>query len=80
MMNIAQNIISKCGGPTIVAKMVGIDLSQVYRWTYPRNRGGTNGLIPAQHQQTLLREAHRHGIDLSPDDFFDAAMAEDGGK
>jgi len=69
-MNIAENIIQKCGGPRVVAEMVGIHISNVYRWTYPRERGGGGGLIPAVHQRVILVKAKERGIEISPDDFF----------
>ena len=50
--------------------MVGIHISNVYRWTYPRERGGGGGLIPAVHQRVILVKAKERGIEISPDDFF----------
>lgn len=73
-MNVAQKIIKKCGGPAKVAEMVGVHVSRVHRWTYPKQRGGTDGLIPTQQQQALLDAARERGIDLTPEDFFDAPV------
>ena len=70
MRNVAEQVIEKCGGHQTVAEMAGVHVSRVHRWTYPKNRGGTGGLIPTQHQQTLLNEARKRGIDLGPPDFF----------
>ena len=50
--------------------MLGVDVSRVYRWTYPRSRGGSDGVIPARHQARLLSEASKRGLPLRPDDFF----------
>ncbi len=55
-----------------MADMLQIDVSRVYRWTYPRDRGGGGGLVPAKHQVTLLRAAAARGILLAPADFFPA--------
>lgn len=77
-MNIARNIIDKCGGAARVAQLVGIDKSNVHRWTYPKERGGSDGLIPAIHQQKLLAAAKIEGIDLSPDDFFTPEVSANG--
>lgn len=55
-----------------VANMVGVSISRVHRWTYPKDRGGTDGLVPSKHQQPLLDKARELGISLSPADFFDA--------
>ncbi|MGB8601619.1 MAG: hypothetical protein WCD42_05410 [Rhizomicrobium sp.] len=70
-MNIAKRIITKCGGHAVVAAMTGVHVTRVHRWTYPKSRGGTGGLIPAQHLQTILAEAQKRGIALSPSDFFE---------
>lgn len=70
-MNPALRIIDKCGGFRAVAKMLGVDVSGVHRWTYPKERGGTDGRIPSRRQQPLINAALAAGIPLSPTDFFD---------
>lgn len=70
-MNIAQNIISKLGGYQIAAEILKTDISTVYRWTYPKERGGTGGTIPAKQQPKILKAALEKGIEVSPADFFD---------
>lgn len=75
-MNIAARIIDKCGGPAAVAKMLGIHQSRVYRWTYPTDRGGSNGVVPTKQQARLLQIAREQGIDLSPADFFPQDAAQ----
>lgn len=75
MSNAATNVIRKCGGPQAVSAMAGVNVSNVHRWTYPKERGGTGGVVPAKHQQTLLRKAREAGIALEPGDFFDEAPA-----
>lgn len=71
MSNVAQIIIQKCGGPRAVADWLGVRLPTVYRWTYPKVRGGTGGVIPVEHQAPLIVAARVRGINLNPDDFFD---------
>ena len=71
-MSVAESVIRKCGGAVAVARICGIDRTQVYRWTYPKERRGTGGVIPARHQAELLKRARERGIDLRPDDFFPA--------
>ena len=71
-MTIADSIIRKCGGHAQVAQWLGLSLTQVYRWTYPRERGGTGGLVPARRQGELLAKARAAGVDLEPADFFPA--------
>lgn len=69
-MNPAQRVIEKCGGPQAVAEMVGLNVSNVHRWTYPKARGGSDGLIPSQHIQAILNAAHDRGIELETAEFF----------
>lgn len=68
-------MIEKCGGEAAVAKMAGVDVSRVYRWTYTKEQGGTDGRIPTRHQQPLLDRARAEGIDLTPADFFEDEAA-----
>ena len=51
MLNPASHIIALLGGPQATAELAGVHISRVFRWTYPKARGGTGGLVPAQHQQ-----------------------------
>lgn len=66
----AELIIGKFGGHSKIAEVLGVDVSRVYRWTYPEDRGGTGGLIPQKHQVRLLEAAPELGIELAPADFF----------
>jgi len=54
----------------VALPMHGVDVSRVYRWTYPKNRGGTGGLVPAKHQARLLQLAREAGRQIEPSDFF----------
>lgn len=66
----ARSVILKFGGAEAGAEVTGKHLSRVYRWMYPRDRGGTGGLIPLQDAQKLLAVAATRGVALRPDDFF----------
>lgn len=66
----AARVIEICGGVPAVAKALGRGPSRVYSWTYPKDRHGTDGYIPARDQEALLGYARASGIDLCPDDFF----------
>jgi hypothetical protein len=66
----AEVIIEKFGGPAKVAALLDLDVSRVYRWTYPEERGGTGGFVPQKHQIKLLEAARTDGIALAPADFF----------
>ncbi|WP_375263218.1 hypothetical protein [Palleronia sp.] len=69
-MEPAISIIKICGGFAAVAEMTGRDETRVRRWTYPKERGGTGGLIPAEQQQVIMAEARARGLPLSPENFF----------
>lgn len=69
-MEPASSIIKLCGGFKVVANMVNRSEIRVRRWTYPKSRGGTDGLIPSDVQQDLLNNAQAAGIALKPEHFF----------
>lgn len=70
MSNTAQNIIEKFGGPHKLAKLLKLHVSRVYRWTYPKSRGGTDGVIPSRHQLKILKIGRKNNIKVNPKDFF----------
>ncbi len=69
----ATYVIDLVGGHKVAAEIAGIDVSQVYRWVYPREQGGCGDHMPARHQPKFLKWAAENGksADLSPMDFFD---------
>jgi hypothetical protein len=71
MTTIAARVIDKLGGATSVSTYLGLSISTVCRWTYPREAGGTAGLIPARWQHPLMAMAREHGVQLGPEDFFE---------
>lgn len=73
-MTPAERIIEKCGGKARVAKLAGVHVTRVHRWTLPKEQGGTGGLVPTKRQQALLDNARKEGIDLSTADFFEVAQ------
>lgn len=70
MANSARLVIDKVGGFRAAAEVCRIDIAQVYRWTYEKNKGGTGGLVPAKHQSKLLDFAKTTGLPLEAEDFF----------
>lgn len=70
MLTPAAKVIEICGGFKAVARMTGRSEVRVRRWTYPKDRGGTGGLIPAEVQPVLLRAARDAGLPLEPTHFF----------
>jgi hypothetical protein len=66
----AKKIIERLGGVNVVATVTGKHRSQVFRWMYPPERGGTGGLIPQRTIPALLEYAKSEGIKLRPADFM----------
>lgn len=69
-MEPAASIVSKLGGPTVVSQITGTAYTAPYRWQHPRDKGGTDGLIPFKYHSALLGYAANKGIELSPGDFL----------
>jgi hypothetical protein len=72
----AESIISKLGGPAVVASVVAVHRTRVSNWKRPKEKGGTGGLIPQQYHRTLLDHARDNSIDLKAEDFLPPRVAE----
>lgn len=73
MKSQAQRIIDKFGNPyrlSAALKRAGItrNATAIYKWTYPRSKGGTDGLIPTKALNEILAAARLEGIMLTQDD------------
>lgn len=44
--------------------------SSVYRWMYPKSRGGCDGVIPAKAMKLILKASRLAGVLLTADDFY----------
>lgn len=66
----ARSVISKLGGVSVVTDVTGKHVSRVYRWMSPKDKGGTDGLIPQPDAAKLLRFAEANDIELTAADFF----------
>lgn len=70
----ARRIIKKFGNEGILADLLSaytgkpVSRSTIYRWTWPRSRGGTGGFVPSQKMRLLARIARQEGILLTPND------------
>lgn len=69
----AERIIRKFGGPRRLARVLSAagrhrDPATVYRWTYPKDRGGTGGVIPARSLKEIIHAARVEGVFLTPED------------
>lgn len=71
-MEPANTIIALLGGPSAVARAVGVHRTRVANWKRPKIKGGTDGRVPQDHIPKLLEMASTHGVALSPADFFPA--------
>lgn len=65
----AEYVIDTFGGPAQMAKALGISLPTVYRWTYPLDKGGSDGLIPTQMWPKIRALADDLDIELTCDHF-----------
>ncbi len=75
-MEPANSIISKLGGPNVVAGVVGIHRTRVSNWRRPREKGGTGGSIPQSHHLTLIDFAASIGVTLAAQDFLPVRSQE----
>jgi amino-acid N-acetyltransferase len=64
MTNDAKLIIEKFGGINSLAAAINKNPATIYRWTYPKNKGGTNGLIPTASLSAIKDAAKRLNISL----------------
>lgn len=66
----AERAIKAFDGHANLAQVVGRDVSRIHRWTYPKERGGSDGLIPSELQGVILAAARKRGLNLSADDLI----------
>lgn len=65
----AKTIIGKIGIEK-VSELTGKHVSRVYRWMYPKERGGTGGFIPNADAPVLLAYAKKNKLKISASDFI----------
>ena len=73
-LNPAARIVSRLGGPIVVANITGTSYTAPYRWQAPRERGGTGGTIPQRYHEPLLQHARASRIKLRKIDFWPVAQ------
>lgn len=61
----AHYVIQRFGSGSEVARVLGVDKSTVSRWTLPKEKKGTNGVIPQKYWAALIEEAHSRSIPLT---------------
>ena len=65
MTNDALFIIKQFGGAKALAEAINKDPATVYRWTYPKNKGGTGGIIPSSSVSKVHDAAQSLNISIS---------------
>ena len=65
LMTPAQRVIDVFGGVAAVCEAASVRRSTVYRWTWPKERGGTDGHIPRWHHDDLLKASRERGLGLT---------------
>lgn len=73
----AKRVIAKLGGAYSAARISGLEVSAIYRWTYPKERGGTEGLIPAASLARVIDAAAKEGIELTSEDLDPRLTADE---
>lgn len=73
-MEPAKTLIKKFGGVKAVCGITGISYSQVCKWRMPRDRDGTNGVIPWDSASKLMDHAKENGLEVTHEDFFPVKM------
>ncbi len=68
----AKTVTEICGGVHELARLAECSYAVALRFSYPKEKNGGGGVIPAPRQFILLRNARAEGIDLRPEHFFPA--------
>lgn len=71
----AERIIEKFGGVSELARLSGWSANSIYKWTYPKSKGGTGGLIPTDKQADVYRLSLAHSKGVAPEDFLNLSAA-----
>ncbi|KQV28131.1 hypothetical protein ASC97_07225 [Rhizobium sp. Root1203] len=71
----AASIIDLFGGPDVVQQITGSDRTRVYRWTQPKEKGGTDGIIPLRPAQKLWAHAKATGMEIPGDLFLSTTLS-----
>jgi len=71
----AERVIAKFGGARKLAKALALDPSTVYKWTYPREKQGTGGVVPNNKIPALLAAARAEGILFTPAELWPGETA-----
>jgi hypothetical protein len=75
----ASRIFAKFGGVPALHRALDAagftyDISSLYRWALPREKGGSAGVIPTAAQTCVAKAARREGILLTAEDWNPEAV------
>lgn len=70
MIDEAKIIIKQVGGANVVAEWLSKDVSSVYRFTYPKERGGTGGIRNPDYQDIIIEKSKSLEKPVQRQDFF----------
>lgn len=70
----SERVIGKFGSaPNLARALLAIGspktVTSIYRWVYPKEKGGTGGLVPPQAWDAIIKAAHYEGIQITSEDF-----------
>lgn len=73
----AEIVIAKFGGARNLMRALkqvdpemALNPSSIYRWTYPKSKGGTGGVIPTRTLPKLMKAARLVGIFITSEDLY----------
>lgn len=61
----AASVIAALGGVPTLAKGIGTTTTTVQRWRWPKEIGGTGGVIPHWRHDDIMAFAQKRGVRLS---------------
>lgn len=64
----ATDIINLFGGAPIIASGLNLERTSVYKWTYPKNKGGSGDRVPLKWAGPIINLAKARGITLGYED------------
>jgi hypothetical protein len=70
MMKPAHDIVTALGGNTAVADICGVSRATVWKWSQPRKKGGTGGVIPVEHAPKIVDAGKKIGLDIALTSFI----------
>ncbi len=66
----ADYVVRVFKGVRATARLIGRSPTSVSKWTMPKAKRGSNGMIPSQAQRIILLKARALGLDLTAEDLI----------